>query len=112
MYSAIISSSYGARFEFIRLPDPTITSIDPKEGPAGATPLMTVTGTNFEAPMTVQFYRNNTLTDGVSPMVQNSTTIKVTVPGTLAVGTYYIVVARQGANGVLNSRVYYKVTAP
>lgn len=55
-------------------PAPTIISLSPTSGPVGQS--VTITGTNFHAPSTVDFGG----VPGINPVVVNSTTITVTAP--------------------------------
>jgi len=88
---SLTSSGWDATITCVSLP--TITSFTPTSACAGATPVVTITGTNFTGATSVKFNG----VDASSFTVVNSTTITATLPATATTGV--ITVSNANASG-------------
>ena len=79
-----------AAFKVVDMPVPTVTSIDPPTVPTNYAGTIKIFGSNFRAPIKVEYYAEGTMPTTFTSTFVSATEVDITYPGTLAVGAYVL----------------------
>jgi hypothetical protein len=80
-----------AAFKVVDQPVPQVTSIDPPSVPTNYAGTIKIFGSNFRAPIKVEYYSQGTMPTAIAaPTLVSATEVDITYPGTLAVGAYVL----------------------
>lgn len=102
-YQQVWSNAAGACEQRAVTPPPTVTKVAPKNGPATGKTLVTITGTNFTSPATVEFGE----TPATEVTVKSSTTITAVSPAG-NVGPVDITVTTSAGTSAITKKDHFK----